>query len=107
LSFSSRALPAIAEHSHAAQLTKIVSACYACIMLALSDGALARIVIGASRIPVHARRRWLEQLAQRLDPPPKPATRQVRWRARHATTAPITAKGVAPLAGRQGRCALQ
>jgi hypothetical protein len=54
----------------------------ACIMLALSDEALARLVIGASRVPVHARDRWLQRLAQKLDPPPRPFTRQARWRQR-------------------------
>jgi len=32
-------------------------------MLTLDDGALARVVIGATRIPVHARRQWFERLA--------------------------------------------
>jgi hypothetical protein len=57
-------------------------------MLQLDDQALARIVIGASRIPVHARRRWLEQLAHKLDPPKRARTpnaaRVARHRAREA-----------------------
>jgi hypothetical protein len=38
-------------------------------MLALSDGALARFVIGATRVPVRERRRWLEQIAAQIDLP--------------------------------------
>jgi hypothetical protein len=51
-------------------------------MLALSDEALARLAIGASRIVPHARGRWLQRLAQKLDPLPRPLTRQGRWRQR-------------------------
>jgi hypothetical protein len=47
--------------------------------LAFDDATLARLAIAASRIPVHARSRWLQQLAHKLDPPPRPATRQARW----------------------------
>jgi len=36
-------------------------------MLALDDGALARICIGASRIPRGQRRRWLRKIADELD----------------------------------------
>jgi hypothetical protein len=51
-------------------------------MLALSDEALARIAIGATRVAPHARDRWLRDLARKLDPPPRPPTRQARWRQR-------------------------
>lgn len=71
-------------------------------MLALDDSALARIVIGATAVAPDERRRWLEQIARKLDPPkscnlqdspppkfrnlrnspPRPATRQARWRER-------------------------
>ena len=51
-------------------------------MLALSDEALARLAIGATRIPTSSRGRWLHELARRLDPPAKPKTRQGRWRQR-------------------------
>jgi hypothetical protein len=51
-------------------------------MLALSDEALARLAIGASRVRPSARGRWLQRLAAKLDPPAKPKTRQGRWRQR-------------------------
>jgi hypothetical protein len=57
-------------------------------MLALSDEALGRLAIGASRVAPHARARWLQRLARQLDPPPRPPTRQARWRA------PASATGV-------------
>ena len=37
--------------------------------LAFGNSALARIAIAATRIPVHARGRWLQQLAAQLDLP--------------------------------------
>jgi hypothetical protein len=52
-------------------------------MLALDDAALARLMIGATRLPANARSRWLQDLARKLDPPPRPLTRQARWRTRH------------------------
>jgi hypothetical protein len=51
-------------------------------VLALSDEALARLAIGATRLRSNARARWLRELARRLDPEPRPATRQGRWRQR-------------------------
>jgi hypothetical protein len=51
-------------------------------MLALDDAALARIVIGATRVRASERGRWLQDVARKLDPPPKPVTRQGRWRQR-------------------------
>ena len=59
-------------------------------MLALTDGALANLVVAASRIPVNRRRRWLVDIARSLETgePMKPLaastipTRQ--WRARLA-----------------------
>ena len=41
-------------------------------MLALTDAALARICIGASRVSRGRRRRWLAGIADKLDPPPIP-----------------------------------
>src|SRR5262249_20209399 len=38
-------------------------------MLALTDAALARIAIGATRIRRGRRGRWLREIATRLDPP--------------------------------------
>jgi hypothetical protein len=38
-------------------------------MLALTDAALARICIGASRVSRGRRRRWLADVADKLDPP--------------------------------------
>src|SRR5215472_17188642 len=77
-------------------------------MLALTDAALARLCIAATRIDPRRRGRWLREIARKLDPPkfdcstPKqsqtPAARrqarvrqrcaatrrrQARWRARH------------------------
>jgi hypothetical protein len=60
-------------------------------MLALDDQALARLAIAASRLPVNARSRWLQDLARKLDPPAKPKTRQGRWRQRQATGAHLPA----------------
>jgi hypothetical protein len=51
-------------------------------MLALSDQALARICIGATRLRSNARARWLRDIAHKFDPPAKPKTRQGRWRQR-------------------------
>ena len=60
-------------------------------MLALDDAALARICIGASRIPRGQRRRWLRKIADELDgeprqasgmPPAKRTTGSVSARAR-------------------------
>jgi hypothetical protein len=51
-------------------------------MLALTDQALARLAIGATRLRSNARAKWLRELARRIDPPPKPLTRQGRWRQR-------------------------
>jgi hypothetical protein len=60
-------------------------------MLALSDSQLALLCIGATRLPVHARRRWLRDVAAKLDPPTHPpppesarraTSRQQRWRIR-------------------------
>jgi hypothetical protein len=52
-------------------------------MPALSDEALARPAIAATRIAPHARARWLRDLAHRLDPPPRPlaATREAAMAA--------------------------
>jgi hypothetical protein len=44
-------------------------------VLALSDEALARLVIGATRVP-DARAGWLRRIAQRVDPPTYPPWRQ-------------------------------
>ena len=51
-------------------------------MLALDDAALARLMIGATRVAPNARDRWLQDLARKFDPPPRPLTRQGRWRQR-------------------------
>jgi hypothetical protein len=51
-------------------------------MLALDDVALARLVIGATRVRASERSRWLQDLVRKLDPPSRPLTRQARWRAR-------------------------
>jgi hypothetical protein len=45
-------------------------------MLALTDEALARLAIGATRVAPHARSRWLQDVAHKLDPPSRPLTRQ-------------------------------
>jgi hypothetical protein len=45
-------------------------------VLALTDSGLGYLVLAAARMPVHARDRWLQRLAQRLDPEPRPLTRQ-------------------------------
>src|SRR5262249_14909808 len=39
-------------------------------MLALTDSALARLCIGAPAVPHERRRRWLRDIADRIDPPP-------------------------------------
>ena len=41
-------------------------------MLAFDDGALARLMIAATRLPARKRGRWLRQIAQLLDPPSEP-----------------------------------
>jgi hypothetical protein len=53
-------------------------------MLALSDGALARLAISATALPPHARGRWLRQIANRIDPPPQRSdtVRKARLRQR-------------------------
>jgi hypothetical protein len=52
-------------------------------MLALDDGALARVMIAATAVPPGRRRQWLRELSAKLDPPRTPAVRrQARWRAR-------------------------
>jgi hypothetical protein len=51
-------------------------------MLALTDEALARLAIGATRLRSNGRTKWLREVARRLDPPPRPLTRQARWKAR-------------------------
>jgi hypothetical protein len=52
-------------------------------MLALDDAALARIAIGATRIPPAQRRRWLARVAAKLDPtPPRSAGARRQRRAR-------------------------
>ena len=38
-------------------------------MLALSDSALARICIAATRVDARRRRRWLQEVAAKFDPP--------------------------------------
>jgi hypothetical protein len=44
-------------------------------MLALSDEALARLAIGATRVRASERGKWLQDVARKLD------LRQPRWRA--------------------------
>jgi hypothetical protein len=52
-------------------------------MLALTDAALARVIIAATAVPPGRRRQWLRELSAKLDPPRTPAVRrQARWRAR-------------------------
>src|SRR5262249_10152307 len=41
-------------------------------MLALTDSALARLCIGATRVDPRRRGRWLREIAARIDPPPNP-----------------------------------
>jgi hypothetical protein len=58
-------------------------------MLALTDAALARICIGATRIDPRRRGRWLREIAAKLDPSPearspsRDARRQAKARALH------------------------
>ena len=65
-------------------------------MLALDDAALARICIAATAVERHGRRRWLKDLAERIDPPPRRVAiaraRKARQRARQPSQpgAPIT-----------------
>jgi hypothetical protein len=59
-------------------------------MLTLDDAALARIAIGATRIRASERGSWLQDIARRLDPPPRPLTRQGRYRARQRNRARST-----------------
>jgi hypothetical protein len=49
-------------------------------MLALDDGALARLAIAATAVPADKRDAWLQDLARTLDPPPP--NRWARRRAR-------------------------
>jgi hypothetical protein len=51
------------------------------IMLALDDIALARVFISATAVPRPQRGKWLERVAQRLDPGPG-AIHTRRWRQR-------------------------
>jgi hypothetical protein len=55
-------------------------------MLALTDAALARLCIGATRVSRGRRQRWLKDIAERIDPPPHHRAivraRQARHRAR-------------------------
>ena len=81
-------------------------------MLQLDDQALARIAIAATAVAPDARAAWLAQLACKLAPPRprrRASTRQARWRERqrNGQADHFTAKGAAPVAGRQGRCAPQ
>jgi hypothetical protein len=46
-------------------------------MLAFDDAALARLMIGATRVPVHRRRSWLKRIARHVD-----GTRQAKYRQR-------------------------
>jgi hypothetical protein len=48
-------------------------------VLALDDGALARLFIGATRIAPHQRNRWLQRVAKELEGhPPSPTARRLR-----------------------------
>jgi hypothetical protein len=52
-------------------------------MIALDDAALARIIHAAEAVPHGERRRWLQELADDLDPPADAARRAIkraRWR---------------------------
>jgi len=67
-------------------------------MLALTDAALARLCIAATRIDPRRWGQWLQEIAAKLDPPPNPrraypvadraawiispARASVRWRGR-------------------------
>jgi hypothetical protein len=55
-------------------------------MLALDDGALARLAIAATRVRRSRRKRWLQEIAERIDPPPRHRAivraRQARHRER-------------------------
>jgi hypothetical protein len=54
-------------------------------MLALTDSALARLCIAATRVRHGRRRQWLQEIAARIDPPAAhspAARRQARVRAR-------------------------
>jgi hypothetical protein len=64
-------------------------------MLALSDEALARLAIGASRVRESERGRWLQDLARKLDPPPRPPMRQFDG-ARDSAPAPRPTTRMAP-----------
>jgi hypothetical protein len=58
-------------------------------MLALTDSALARLYIGATRVDPRRRRQWLRDIAAKLDPSPEArspspaARRQAKRRALH------------------------
>jgi hypothetical protein len=79
------AIAIIAERNGERGEAAVALPCFACVlqwrMLALSE-ALARLAIGATRVAPHALARWLQQIARKLDPPPRPSSRQGRWRAR-------------------------
>jgi hypothetical protein len=46
-------------------------------MLALDDAALARLCIGATAVAREDRCRWLHDIAERLDPPPRRVLRDL------------------------------
>ena len=46
-------------------------------MLALDDAALARICIAATALRRRRRQRWLKDLAERVDPPPRRVMREL------------------------------
>ena len=59
-------------------------------MIALDDGALARVFLAATRVPRARRRQWLRGLAERLDPPravirSRERSRRKRERRRNGT----------------------
>jgi hypothetical protein len=58
--------------------------------LAFDDAALARLVIGATRVRASERGKWLQDVARKLDPLPRPLTRQGRWRQRQRNRARST-----------------
>lgn len=63
-------------------------------MLALTDAALAHLVIGATAIEPRSRRRWLQDVADRLDPSPA-AVRRAQNRIRYQRWAVNDKAGVA------------
>jgi len=46
-------------------------------MLALDDAALARICIAATALRRRRRQRWLKDLVERIDPPPRRVMREL------------------------------